>query len=404
MRVEIAPARLQGTVVAPPSKSMAHRLLICAGLAQGESFIEGLSFSQDVLATISCLQALGAQITTEGNTTFIRGIDPRNSPKGHLECNESGSTLRFFLPLCLLSPEEKTLIGSKRLLERPQDIYRRLCAERGIRFEQSERGITVQGSLRGGEFLIDGSVSSQFISGLLFALPLLPEDSIIRIEPKPESRPYIELTRAAMADAGVQTHWQCENVLVISGNQKYCPIFCHVEGDYSNAAFFEALNLLGNEVSVEGLREDSLQGDAIYRDYFKRLKNGDKTPLDLRDCPDLAPILFSVAAALQGGEFVGTERLRWKECDRGAAMKEELEAFGGCLQDYGDRIVVENRPLHAPDRVLSAHNDHRIVMALSVLLTRYGGEIEGAEAVSKSMPEFFDRLKQLGGLVKFYAG
>ncbi len=402
MRVRIEPSRAKGSILAPPSKSMAHRMLICAGLAGGESRIEGVDYSKDVLATISCLTALGASVRTEGDVVFVRGADVRKAPRSLLPCNESGSTLRFFLPLCLLSEEEKKLTGAPRLMERPQGIYREMCDERGIRFEQTGESITVAGKLRSGEYLVDGSVSSQFISGLLFALPLLDGDSVIRIERRPESRPYIELTRAALTASGVKTAWQGDNVILVPGNQKYQPIFGRVEGDYSNAAFFEALNLLGGKVTVEGLCADSGQGDAIYRKYFSYLKEGAPTAMDLSDCPDLAPVLFAVAAARGGGEFIGTERLKWKECDRGAAMKKELSAFGGVLIDHGDRITVEKTAMHAPSRVLSGHNDHRIVMALSILLTVYGGEIEGAEAVSKSLPDFFERLSGLGVKVKQY--
>lgn len=396
MKVAIQPSVASGCVSAPPSKSMAHRLLICAGLSEGESCITGLAPSQDVLATVDCLRALGAHVRLEGDTATVQGADPRRAPSSILPCRESGSTLRFFLPLCLLGGAEQRLIGAPRLLERPQTVYRDLCAAQDIAFAQNEKGITVKGILKGGQICVDGSVSSQFISGLLFALPLLSADSEIVIMPAPESRPYLELTRSALRDSGIAVDWKNENTLTVRGNQAYAPIQCAVEGDYSNAAFLEALNLMGGHVEVRGLRADSMQGDAVFRDAFERLVRGDGREINLRDCPDLAPILFAMAAAHEGGTFVGTKRLRWKECDRGAAMREELAAMGGELIEEEDRITVLKRPLHAPSRVLSGHNDHRIVMALSVLLTRFGGEIAGAEAVTKSMPDFFERLASLG--------
>lgn len=401
MRVRIEPSLARGVVMAPPSKSMAHRMLICAGLAKGESLIEGVSYSQDVLATIGCLRALGASVTVEGDCVRVIGADLKTSASAVLDCNESGSTLRFFLPLCLLSDDEKSLVGSARLMERPQQIYSDLCKEKGISFSQTGEKITVQGRLSGGVYTVDGSVSSQFISGLLFALPLLDTDSTIRILPAPQSRPYIELTRAAQKTAGVESVWTSENELFVRGNQTYRAFDTRVEGDYSNAAFLDALSIVGGRVRVEGLLQESGQGDRVYKDYFERIARKDPMPMDLSDCPDLAPILFAIAAIKGGGEFVGTERLKWKECDRGAAMKEELSAFGARLVDYGNRIVVEACPLHAPDRILSSHNDHRIVMSLAVLLTVFGGEIEGAEAVKKSMPEFFDLISALGVKVNY---
>lgn len=395
MRKRIYPSHAWGEVTAPPSKSMAHRLLICSGLAKGESLIRNVAPSQDILATTDCLRALGARVRSEENGVRVVGCDPKDAAGGVLPCRESGSTLRFFLPLCLLGGERMLLTGAPRLLERPQTVYRTLCEERGIAWEQTSSGIAVQGRLTSGTYYLDGGVSSQFISGLLFALPLLHGDSCIRILSEPESRPYIELTRGALADAGVRTEWRDSRTLYVPGDQCYHAICGEVEGDYSNAAFFDALNLLGGDVTVRGLREGSMQGDAVYRRLFDRLARGDKEPIDLRNCPDLAPICFAVAAALHGACFIGTERLKWKECDRTAAMQRELAAFGGRLHDLEDRVVVEGGALHAPDRVLCGHNDHRIVMALSVLLTRFGGEIAGAEAVAKSMPNFFEALDGL---------
>ncbi len=403
MKVTINPCALSGTIKAPPSKSMAHRMLICAGLSSGTSTIEGVALSQDVRATIACLRALGAKVEMEGDTVTVTGADPRFSSAAMLPCNESGSTLRFFLPLCLLSGAEKRLVGAPRLIQRPQEIYRRLCEEKDIAFSQTETAITVCGALSPGDFKIDGSVSSQFFSGLLFALPLLDGDSRIYIENRLESRPYLELTRAALAESGVKTVWEGENVLFIPGNQSYAPICGAVEGDWSNAAFFFALATLGHDVKVEGLNEDSGQGDKIVLSYLDSLKKGVDVPLDLSDCPDLAPILFAMAAYYGKGRFVGTDRLKYKESDRIAAMGEELSSFGARLYEGENSVRVENPPLRAPKSLLSGHNDHRIVMALSVLLTLLGGQIDGAEAVRKSMPDFFDVLSSLHAEVEIDA-
>ncbi|MBQ3107667.1 MAG: 3-phosphoshikimate 1-carboxyvinyltransferase [Firmicutes bacterium] len=395
MNVTIAPSKARGTVSAPPSKSMAHRLLICSGLAGGTSVIHGLAPSQDILATLDCLKALGASWTYEGDTVTMEGLDPSAlQPCDILRCRESGSTLRFFLPICLLSERESVLEGSPKLLSRPLSVYETLCAQRGLFFANDGKQVKVRGKLSGGTFTLPGDVSSQFISGLLFALPLLEENSTIALTGTVESRSYIDLTLRALAEFGIRACWLDDRTLSVPGGQRYRPCETSVEGDYSNAAFYEALNLLGGSVTVTGLREDSGQGDRVYRQYFKALQDGPAT-LSLKDCPDLGPILFAAAAALHGGTFTETRRLRIKESDRGQAMAEELQKCGIAVTVEEDTIRVTSGTLHTPKEVISGHNDHRIVMAMAVLLSKTGGTICGAEAVAKSFPDFFDRIREL---------
>ena len=395
MNVLIRPGTARGTVAAPPSKSMAHRLLICAALADGESVIRGVDRSEDILATADCLAALGASLTWEGSTVRIRGRDPRKAGDAVLRCRESGSTLRFMIPLCLLSDSAMRLEGSKTLLTRPLSVYEDLCLKQGLILRRENGGLFVKGRLTPGEYAIPGGISSQFITGLLFALPLLPADSRIRLIPPVESRSYLSLTLQALHDAGVAVSWADENTLLIPGNAVYRPLDTEVEGDYSNAAFFEALNCAGGNVTVTGLRPDSLQGDRVYREFFPRLA-AEYAELDLADCPDLAPVLFAAAALCHGAAFTGTRRLRMKESDRGAAMAQEMAKFGVMLTVEENRITVPAAPLHAPSGPLISHNDHRIAMALSLLCTRTGGEIRGAEAVRKSFPDYWARLQSLG--------
>ncbi len=395
MKALVRPGIARGTVAAPPSKSMAHRLLICAALADGESVVRGIDPSEDVLATADCLSALGASVSREGTTVRIRGCNPRNAASAVLRCRESGSTLRFMIPLCLLSGSPMRLEGSKTLLSRPLSVYEDLCREQGLICDRSDGSLRVQGRLTPGKYDIPGGISSQFITGLLFALPFLPESSRIRLIPPVESRSYLALTLLALHDAGVSVSWADENTLVIPGNAAYRPQNTEVEGDYSNAAFFEALNCAGGSVTVTGLRTDSLQGDRVYREYFSRLTAG-PTELDLTDCPDLAPVLFAAAALCRGASFTGTRRLRYKESDRGAAMAQEMAKFGVTLILEENRITVPAAALHAPSEALDSHNDHRIAMALSLLCTRTGGELLGAEAVRKSFPDYWDRLRSLG--------
>ena len=395
MRAVIQPGTARGTVAAPPSKSMAHRLLICAALAQGESVVRGVDPSEDILATSDCLTALGASLVWEGSTVRVRGCDPRKASPAVLRCRESGSTLRFMIPLCLLSGSPMRLEGSETLLSRPLSVYEDLCRAQGLTLQRKDGSLLVQGKLSSGSYEVSGSISSQFITGLLFALSLLPGSSRIRLLPPVESRSYLSLTLQAMKDAGIPVSWSDELTLEISGNASYCPQDTVVEGDWSNAAFFEALNCAGGNITVTGLRTDSLQGDRVYRDCFSRLCAG-PAELDLADCPDLAPVLFAVASLCHGAVFTGTRRLRFKESDRGAVMAQELSKFGVSLSLEENRITVPAVPLHLPEESLQSHNDHRIAMALSVLCTRTGGIIEGAEAVRKSFPDYWEWLQSLG--------
>ncbi len=394
MIVTIEKGRAEGTVTAPPSKSMAHRNLICAAFTE-KSTVRGVDFSQDIKATLACLEALGADIEINGSTVTLGGVGRNRLKSDCLFCNESGSTLRFMIPLCLLNEEEITLTGSKRLFERPNKIYADICESQNLGFEQNESSITVKGKLRNGNFAVPGDISSQFISGLMFVLPLLEGDSIITLTGKIESRSYIFLTLKALSDFGIKIEQTSYDTYYIKGGQTYKNRDVTVEGDYSNAAFFEALNYLGGEVEIQGLDEKSLQGDRVYAELFPRLITG-KANIDISDCPDLAPVLFAVAAAKNGGNFIGTKRLKIKECDRAEAMKEELSKFGIKVTVEENSVEVEKGELKAPLQLLHGHNDHRIVMALSVLSTLTGGCIDEAESVAKSFPDFFDRFGETG--------
>ncbi len=401
MKTYIYPSKAQGTIIAPPSKSIAHRLLICSGLASGISKVKGISLSEDILATIDCLKALGADCRIEEDIAIIKGINPFNSPSSTLECRESGSTLRFFLPICLLSGRKYTLSGSSTLLKRPMSVYEDICSEQNIEYIKTENSISLSGVLKSGNYKVKGNISSQFISGLLFALPLLNGDSTITIAPPIESASYINLTIQSLSEFGVEIVWSDERTLYIKGNQSYRAHDVSVEGDYSNAAFFEALNFLGSDVKIDGLSEDSLQGDRVYSKFFDMLSRGTPT-VHISDCPDLGPVLFALASAKNGGIFTGTKRLKIKESDRAASMAEELSKFGVSVKVDEDSVVVYPANFHAPTQTLNGHNDHRIVMALSTLLTLTGGEIDGSEAVTKSMPDFFSQLENIGIKVKNY--
>ncbi|MBO7196679.1 MAG: 3-phosphoshikimate 1-carboxyvinyltransferase [Clostridia bacterium] len=397
MKLTINKGQARGRVSVPPSKSIAHRLLICAAMCcDGESLIRNLPSCEDVLATIDCLSALGVKIDYDGKDAKVIGVDMTTAQASEpLCCRESGSTLRFLIPIAMLSGHPATLQGSERLIARPQDVYEQLFKECGLKFSKSAESISVCGKLEAGEYFIDGNVSSQFITGLFLALSTLSGDSKIIVNTEIESRPYVDMTIAAMRKFGVKIFPDTDWSFYIFGGPEYKSRDIAVEGDWSAGAFLHALNCLGGKVKVDGLDKDSIQGDKICIKHMSKLNKG-YAEIDITNCPDLGPILFAVAAAKHGAKFVGTKRLRDKESDRIEAMKAELEKFGAELIVEENSVTVVRHELHAPSATLYGHNDHRIVMSLAVLCTLYGGEIEGCEAVNKSYPEFFDHLMALG--------
>ncbi len=397
MNITVSPSRAAGTVAAPPSKSMAHRLLIAAALAKGTSQLCGVSVCEDVLATVDCLNAMGISCQRTGDRVTVsgNGIAPRPVGDLILPCRESGSTMRFLLPVALLCDRPVKLVGAPSLLARPMSVYETLCRENGLYFVQTAEGITVKGPLQAGDYTLPGNISSQFISGMLFALTQCQGKSTLHILPPIESRSYILLTLRALALFGADVKWLDDCTLAINGDARMHGFDATVEGDYSNAAFLEAFNLFGGNVTVTGLDPASLQGDRVYRQCFEALQT-ENAVLSLEDCPDLAPILFAVAAAGKGGRFTDTRRLRIKESDRAAVMAEELCKLGATVRVLENEVEVIPTAFHAPTEPLCGHNDHRIVMSLTVLLSLVGGTLTGAEAVRKSFPDFFDRIRTVG--------
>lgn len=401
--MKIFPSTANGIITAPPSKSMAHRYLICAALSDGVSEIHNIAFSEDIKATLQCIEQLGASAKIENETVFVNGcgskiLSENFESERFFNCNESGSTLRFFIPLAMLSEKKAVFSGSKVLMSRPLSVYEEICKNQKIKLEHKEDELQLQGKLKSGNFEIPGDISSQFITGLLFALPFFNGDSRIILTNSIESKPYINMTLQVQNEFGIKTKWENENTLLILGNQTYKKQNATVEGDYSNAAFLDVFNFLGGNVQVQGLKKDSLQGDKIYQEYFEKLKNGFAT-LDISDCPDLGPILFVLASANFGGEFTGTKRLKIKESNRGEVMCKELEKFGVKSFQEENRIVIYKEKLFSPKEIILGHNDHRIVMSMVTLLSLVGGEIEGTDAVKKSFPDYFGKIKSLG--IKF---
>ena len=422
MDVVVKRARaVAGRIAVPPSKSMAHRAVLCAALAKGTSHLHHLAFSKDISATLGAAGRLCARVTTGENDAVVEGLGRFLPVDAPVDCCESGSTLRFLIPLASLTGQEVTFTGRGRLMERPQSVYKTLYQQQGLRFEQGADRLTVEGALTPGEYELAGNVSSQFISGLLFALPLLDGDSTLHLIPPVESRSYIDMTRAVQAAFGVTSRWLDGNTLALPGRQHYRPCDYDVEGDYSQAAFPAVLGAVCGGVTVTGLRPDTLQGDAVILDILHRCgaqftRDGDavtfaKAPLhgvdiDLADCPDLGPVLMVLGLLCEGTTVIrNAERLRLKESDRIAAMEAELRACGGVLESEGGTITVHGcaEHLHAPEGILHGHNDHRVVMSLAVLSAAAGLPltVDDAEAIQKSWPNFFAAIRPLGVEVEY---
>lgn len=417
MLARILPSRLQGSVTVPPSKSMAHRALLCAGLAAGETRIQGILPSQDMEATCRALTALGASIVRQGSLARVQGVAGRTkAPQGPVDCGESGSTLRFLIPAFALASAPARLTGRGRLPQRPLGPYGAIFRGQGLPFVQDETGVSFQGPLAPGDYTLPGDVSSQFISGLLFALPLLPGDSHIRIQPPFESRGYVNMTLQVMDAFGVRASFVDGLTLRVPGNQRFiapaAPFL--VEGDDSQAAFFLTLDAILGDVSVVGLSPRSIQGDRVMGEILARcghVPGQAPRPLapfvaDLGDCPDLGPILMTLGLFCRGeSRLLNAGRLRLKESDRGTAMARELSKLGGQASLAGDEIRIRQSRLR-PGPALSSHGDHRIAMALAVaaLGARIPADIQGAEAVEKSYPDFWKDLAHLGARVELCHG
>ena len=420
MRARITPAKIDsGNITIPPSKSLAHRAIICACLAPGRSVISNIDYSVDIRATIEGMRHLGASIKEDKDTLFIDGIETFQYDGDVVNCHESGSTLRFFLPLFSLTGKRATFSGSKRLIERPQNVYEMLFQEQGIDFVRTYPNIIIDGRLKPGELTLKGNVSSQFITGLLFALPLLEADSKIHIEPPFESRSYVDLTIQMLKRFQIIVEYEDAYTLAIKGNQQYQPTDVLVEGDYSQLVFWASLGVLNHSVETHGLDLHSLQGDKKTIDIFQSMNAGIKvlddgyqfcpgtlngTVIDLNDCPDLGPMLFALATQANGKTtFQNAGRLRIKESDRIEAMETELKKLGCSISSTFGTVTITGPVKLQGNVTLHGHNDHRIVMALSILATLADAPvtIDDAQAINKSYPGFFKDLASCGIFIEF---
>ena len=424
MNVIITPRRLNGSVVVPSSKSIGHRDLICAALAPGESIVDNISISQDIEATCRLLRQFGASIEAipsayEGRTAYrIRGGLTKQEEMLHVDCGESGSTLRFLIPAGLYSGNTVVYTGQGQLVKRPLNPYYRIFDEYNISYEPTKGGLplTVSGSLRPGRYELAGDVISQFFSVLLFVLPLLDGDSVLESTTALESLSYVTMTLDCMAQHGVHVRWDGRRTFYIPGNQQYRAGTYAVEGDYSQAAFWLAAGVLGQPVECLGLRRSSSQGDEVIISILQHMgaaiQCGERMlaspsslsgqEINVEDCPDLVPILAVAASCGHGTTHIThAARVRLKECDRLHAIATELNALGAHIEEEPDGLIIHGVGSLAGGRV-SGWNDHRIAMALAVASQRCSGEliIEGAECVRKSYPAFWQDFARLGGVYR----
>ena len=404
MDVRISPRRLSGVITPPPSKSLTHRHVIAAALAAGTSVIRNVAFSEDVEATLRCMEVLGASWESAEDGLRVTGIGGDRRPFGDLprfDCGESGSTLRFLIPLALAVDQGGIFTGRGRLMERPQQPYFDLFDQRGISHVLEDGVLTVRGSLTPGEYRLRGDVSSQFFTGLLLALPLLEGPSVVISTTRLESASYTAMTMGVLERCGVRVRWSpALNGFGVEPGI-YAPFEETVEADWSQAAFWYAALALGGNLRLRGLKGQSAQGDAAVVAHYRKLSLTGEVKIDLSDCPDLLPPLAVMAAVRRGTtHFTHAARLRLKESDRLTTVAQMLKALGGAVSEEEDGLTVYGVST-LPGGVVDGAGDHRIVMAAAVAAACCQGPvvIQGAEAVKKSYPNFWRDYESLGGAV-----
>lgn len=421
--LKITPHQLTGSIQVPPSKSVSHRAIISAALAKGASTIKNVLLSEDMMATCQALESLGAAITyhKEGDHRFSLRIDGTGTislKKDQIDCNESGSTLRFLIPLLLLQDQAVTITGKGGLASRPLKPYYLIFEQKGITYKQLEEGknlpLVLDGQLGPGIYHLDGNVSSQFITGLMFALPLLAGDSQIWISGALESKPYIDITLAVLRDFGIEIKEEGQQKYKIKGNQSYRARDYRVEGDFSQGAFWLVAGTIGQEINCLDLKLQSCQGDKAILEIIKKM-GGDisyeggqvvarpaktkGTTIDVSQCPDLVPILGVLASMSEGeSRMIRGERLRFKESDRLATTADLINRLGGQARETPDGLVISGIEGFS-GKPVESHSDHRIAMAAAIASIRTDGPfvLAGAEAVNKSYPHFWEDFKSLGG-------
>lgn len=412
--VKCLPFTPSGSVTAPPSKSDVHRAIICAALSKGVSTISPVALSNDIRATIGCIEALGAKTHIENDVLTVDGTELFSNKTATLDCGESGSTLRFFIPVAAVGEVNATFIGSGRLPQRPIGIFTDLLPNFGVNC-QTEGGLPlkISGKLQSGIYKIPGNVSSQFITGLLFALPLLENDSDIVLTSPIESVGYINMTIYTMSKFGVEIEttdfgWH------IKGNQSYKPCSYTTDGDWSQAAFFMVSGAINGSITVNGVNRDSAQGDRKIADLISQFgaevlqtdtsvtvnsRKMHAITIDASQIPDLVPVLAVCATFADGTtKIINAQRLRIKESDRLKTTASLINNLGGNVKELSDGLEITGVNKLSGGSA-DGCNDHRIVMSAAVCAAGLDGEIECSDALSinKSYPEFFNDYNSIGG-------
>lgn len=411
---KITPNKIKGEIIMPPSKSVAHRAIICASLSNGISKISPIELSNDILATINCVKKLGAELTLDGNILTVDGTNMFSNKTALLNCNESGSTLRFLIPISAVGGVNAVFVGSGMLPQRPIGIYLDCLPKFGVEcITNGGLPLEIKGTLKNGTYNIPGNISSQFITGLLLALPLLENDSQIIIEGKTESVGYIDMTVDVMDTFGVKID-KTENGYFIKGGQSYKNQDFTVEGDWSQAGFFLAGGAIGDKIIIKGLKINTTQGDKEGLEIFKKfganieIINNDiivskgslkAVDIDAAQIPDLVPILAVTASLCEGiTKIYGAERLRIKECDRLSAITNNLNAIGAKITELSDGLIIEGVK-NFKGGFTEGYNDHRIVMSMAVasICSESYITVTDAQSINKSYPTFFEEFNRMGG-------
>lgn len=421
--VKIKPSKLSGEINIPPSKSMSHRAIIAAGLSQGKSHLSNIILSDDIIATIEGMKSFGISIELEEQddktyNVVVNGNGKMKLINNEIDCKESGSTLRFLIPMAGLIDEKIVFTGSGKLVERPLDIYYEIFKEQGI-FYSNDNGklpLTVNGKLKAGDFNIRGDISSQFISGLLFVLPLLNGNSTIHITTPLESKGYVDLTLDMLKKFSIDVENHNYEKFIIKGNQRYNPRDYRVEGDFSQGAFWIVAGILGESILCKDLNIDSLQGDKaiiqIIKDMGGTISINESSisveksttngiTIDGSECPDLVPILATLGALSKGTtRIINAGRLRIKESDRLKAMDTELKKLGADISETEDGLLIHGKDF-LDGGTVDSWNDHRIAMALAIASIKCKDTvtITNSQAVNKSYPKFWDDFVILGGKI-----
>ncbi|MDD3122182.1 MAG: 3-phosphoshikimate 1-carboxyvinyltransferase [Candidatus Izemoplasmatales bacterium] len=418
MNVLIQPKQLTGTVVVPPSKSQSHRAIIAASLSKGKSVISNITYSEDIVATIGAMEKLGVKFIKNTHQLIVSGVGRVSiSDDNFVDCNESGSTLRFVIPIFSISKEKIVFTGKRSLFKRPMSVYEDLFKNLGLGFQQNEDSIIISGSLTAGLYEIPGNISSQFISGLMFALPLVKGDSKIKIIGTLESKQYIDMTIDTLHQFQIQVI-EKDNEYIIKGSQTYHPSNVTIEGDYSQLAFFGVLGTISGEVSCKNIPFNSKQPDRKIIDYiltmggnisqndniliFKQ-SNTKGTIIDVSQSPDIAPILAILAGLSEGQtSIINAGRLKMKESNRLVSTYETLIQLGVPVEMGDDYLIIQGVKEFSGG-TFDSYNDHRIVMSVAIASSRATHPIiiKNAEAINKSYPNFFEDLEKLTAIITY---